>query len=152
MAMMHQRHRRTRRARLALLSISLLTALSLAGPVFAARLRVVATTTDVAAVFRAVGGEDGEVETIARGYQDPHYLEAKPSYIVKLRKADALAYIGLELEVGWLPLLIEGARNDELLLGRRGNIPMSVGIDVLEIPTGEVSRAEGDIHPLGKPH
>ena len=149
--MKHQRRRRPWSTQLVLLSISMLAVLSLAGPA-AARLRVVATTTDIAAVFRAVGGDDVEVEAIARGYQDPHYLEAKPSYIVKLRRADALAYVGLELEVGWLPLLIEGARNDELLLGRRGNIPMSVGIEILEIPTGEVSRAEGDIHPLGNPH
>ncbi len=117
-----------------------------------AELRVVTTTTDIASLARQLGGDDTEVKAIARGYQDPHYLEAKPSYVVLLRRADLLAYVGLDLEVGWLPLLIDSARNDRLLAGAPGNLPLSKGIRALEVPTGEVSRAGGDIHPRGNPH
>jgi len=115
-------------------------------------LRVVATTPDLAAIALALGGERVEVKTIARGDQDPHYLEAKPSFMSLVNKADLLIYNGLELEVGWLPLLVQGGRNPRVLPGQPGNLDASENIPVLEIPTGEVDRSQGDIHPLGNPH
>lgn len=115
-------------------------------------LRVVTTTTDIAALVEILGGDRVEVESLCRGYQDPHYLEAKPSHMARLRRADLLAYVGLELEVGWLPLLVSGSRNPRLRNGEPGNLNMSAGIDILEIPTGALSRSEGDVHPQGNPH
>ncbi len=117
-----------------------------------AKLRAVASTSDVAAVLQAIGGARIELTTIARGSMDPHYLEAKPSYIVSLRKADLLAYNGLQLEIGWLPLLLDGARNRQIVWGASGHVAMSQGIDILEVPQGSLSRAQGDIHPEGNPH
>lgn len=137
-------------------AILLALAAALAGLPAAARatgkLRVVATTTDVGAVMQAVGGDRVQVTTIARGYQDPHYVEAKPSFLVALRKADVLAYVGLHLEVGWLPLLIDGAHNQAIVAGAPGNLPLSLGLEILEVPTGPLSRASGDVHPEGNPH
>ena len=116
-------------------------------------LKVVTTTPDLAAIAKAVGGDQVQVRSIARGYQDPHYVEAKPSYMTALRRADLLVYTGLQLEFGWLPLLIEGARNPRLLAGAPGHLDASAAVRrVLEIPTGPVSRAQGDIHPFGNPH
>lgn len=117
-----------------------------------AKLRAVASTSDVGAVLQAIGGARIELVTIARGSMDPHYLEAKPSYIVSLRKADLLAYNGLQLEVGWLPLLLDGARNRQIVWGAPGHVAMSRGIEILEVPQGSLSRAQGDIHPEGNPH
>ncbi len=115
-------------------------------------IKVVATTTDIAYLFEAIGNSQVEVRTLAKGYQDPHYLEAKPSYIARMRDADLLGYVGLELEVGWLPLLVEGARNSRLGAGGQGNVPLSVGIEIRDVPAGEVDRSKGDLHPLGNPH
>lgn len=117
-----------------------------------AKLNIVTTTPDLAAIARAVGGELVEVKAIARGDQDPHYLEAKPSYMSLVNKADLLIYNGLELEIGWLPLLIQGGRNPKVLSGQPGNLEASAGIPVLELPSGEVDRSQGDVHPLGNPH
>ena len=108
---------------------------------------VVTTTTDVAAIVKAVGGERVSVETIAKGTQDPHFIEAKPSYMRVMNRARLLFYTGLQLEIGWLPLLIQGARNRNLL-----QVELSQGIPVLERPAGPVSRAQGDVHPEGNPH
>jgi zinc/manganese transport system substrate-binding protein len=130
----------------------LAVALLIARPAAAADLRVVTTTTDLAALVKIIGGEYVEVEALCRGYQDPHHLEAKPSHMSRLRKADLVVYVGLELEVGWLPLLINGSRNPQLRLGEPGNLAMTGDIRILEIPTGQISRSEGDIHPLGNPH
>jgi zinc/manganese transport system substrate-binding protein len=118
----------------------------------AAVVRVVATTTDVGEVVRQVGGTRIELQVLAKGYFDPHHLEAKPSYMASLRKADLLVYNGLQLEVGWLPLVIEGSRNREIAFGGPGHLDLSRGIRVLEVPEGGLSRAEGDIHPEGNPH
>lgn len=117
-----------------------------------ATLKVVTSTTDIAALVRIVGGDEVEVESLCRGYQDPHYLEAKPSHMSRLRRADLMAYVGLELEVGWMPLLVKGARNPALRDGEPANLNCSAGISVLEVPTGQLSRSEGDVHPLGNPH
>lgn len=131
--------------------LTFVLSVSLAANVHAA-LRVVTTTTDVAALAEIIGGDRVEVEAIAKGYQDPHYLEAKPSHMIRLRDADLLAYVGLELEVGWLPLILDGARNPSIRVGERGHLAMANGIEVLEVPTGEISRSEGDVHPFGNPH
>ena len=116
-------------------------------PLGARTLSVVATTRDLAAIAEAVGGDRVEVRSIAKGSQDPHYVAAKPSYMRLLNRADLLLYNGLQLEVGWLPLLVQGARNPGLV-----SVDLSQGIDVLEVPRGEITRAEGDIHPEGNPH
>lgn len=108
---------------------------------------VVTTTADLAAIVKAVGGERVKVESIAKGFQDPHYVEAKPSYMRLVNRARLLFYVGLQLEIGWLPLLVQGARNPSLV-----QVDLSQGIAVLERPTGPISRAQGDIHPEGNPH
>lgn len=118
----------------------------------AGKVRIVTTTPDLAAIARAVGGDRVEVKSIAKGYQDPHYVEAKPSYMRTLNRADLLVYTGLELEVGWLPLLIQGARNPKVVMGAAGHLEASRGIRILEVPTGQVDRSMGDIHPEGNPH
>jgi zinc/manganese transport system substrate-binding protein len=117
-------------------------------PVAAAEpISVVTTTADLAALAKAVGGEGVSVESISKGFQDPHYVEAKPSYMRTLNRARLLLSVGLQLEIGWLPLLIQGARNPSLI-----QVDLSSGITVLERPTGPISRAQGDIHPEGNPH
>jgi ABC-type metal ion transport system, periplasmic component/surface adhesin len=108
---------------------------------------VVTTTTDIAAIVKAIGGDHVAVESIAKGYQDPHFVEAKPSFVRVVNRARMLFNVGLELEVGWLPLLIQGARNPSLMV-----VDLSQGVSVLEKPSGPVSRAQGDVHPLGNPH
>jgi len=108
---------------------------------------VVTTTTDIAAIVKAIGGERVAVESIAKGSQDPHYVEAKPSYMRVMNRARVVFSVGLQLEIGWLPLLIQGARNRNLV-----QVDLSQGVPVLERPTGPVSRAQGDVHPEGNPH
>ena len=117
------------------------------------KLQVVATLPELGDLARQVGGDSVEVFTIAKGTQDPHYLEAKPSFSVKLNRADLLIYSGLELEIGWLPLLIQGARNPKVTAGGPGELNASKALDrILEVPSGNVDRSQGDIHPLGNPH
>jgi zinc/manganese transport system substrate-binding protein len=116
------------------------------------KLTVVATTEDLASVAREVGGDRINVEAIARGYQDPHFVEAKPSFILKLQKADVLIVVGRELEIGWLPPLVQQSRNGKIQPGADGYLDASLQASILEIPTGQVTRAMGDVHPLGNPH
>jgi zinc/manganese transport system substrate-binding protein len=117
-----------------------------------AKLTVVATTEDLAAIAREVGGDRISVESIARGYQDPHFVEAKPSFILKLQKADLLVVVGRELEIGWLPPLIQQSRNGKIQVGADGYLDASLHAEILEVPQGEITRAMGDVHPLGNPH
>ena len=118
-----------------------------------AKLKVVATLADLGWIAEQVGGDDAEVSVLCPGYQDPHYLPAKPSLARKMRSADLLVYSGLELEIGWLPVLIEAARNPRIRPGSRGELECALAIEqVLEKPTGDVDRSRGDIHPLGNPH
>lgn len=124
---------------------------ALGGRAAAEPLRVVTTTEDLAAIAREVGGDLVEVTPIAHGYQDPHFVDAKPSFLVKLSKADIFVQVGRELEVGWAPALLTGARNSRILPGARGFVDASANIDVIEKPDA-VSRAAGDVHPLGNPH
>ncbi len=126
--------------------------LVMAGPV-SAKLKVVATLSDLGQVAEAVGGEDIEVTVLCAGPTDPHYLPAKPSLARKLGQADLLIYNGLELEIGWLPSLIKKARNPKVRPGARGELDCSTTLHhVLEVPDGPVDRGHGDIHPLGNPH
>ena len=116
------------------------------------KLTVVTTTEDLAAIAREVGGDRITAESIARGYQDPHFVEAKPSFILKLQKADVLVAVGRELEIGWLPPLIQQSRNAKVQVGGAGYIDASQQARILEIPQGQITRAMGDVHPLGNPH
>ncbi|MFC2134460.1 metal ABC transporter substrate-binding protein [Bacteroidota bacterium] len=123
--------------------------------IFAQELYVVTTIPSLASIAEEIGGDNLEVYSITRGVQDAHYIEAKPSYMLKLNKADLLIYSGLELEIGWLPLLIQGARNYNVAVGSPGNLNASLAMgseDILEKPRGEVDRSMGDVHPSGNPH
>jgi ABC-type Zn uptake system ZnuABC Zn-binding protein ZnuA len=115
-------------------------------------LKVVATTEDLASITREVGGDRVEVDALARGYQDPHFVEAKPSFVLKLHAADLLVVVGRELEIGWLPHLITQSRNARVQPGARGYLDASQNVKILDIPTGQITRAMGDVHPQGNPH
>ena len=123
-----------------------------AAPPLRAATNVIATTEDLASLTREVGGDKVKVEALARGYQDPHFVEAKPSFILKLQRADMLIVVGRELEIGWLPPLIQQSRNVRIQPGAPGYLDASLTASILEIPTGEITRAMGDVHPLGNPH
>jgi zinc/manganese transport system substrate-binding protein len=116
------------------------------------KLNVMTTTEDLAAIAREVGGDKVNVESIAKGYQDPHFVEAKPSFILKLQKADLLIAVGRELEIGWLPPLMQQSRNNKIQPGGQGYLDASLNAIILEVPTGQITRAMGDVHPLGNPH
>src|SRR5437764_12114358 len=116
------------------------------------KLNVIATTEDLASIGREVGGDRITVEAMAKGYQDPHFVEAKPSFILKLQKADVLIAVGRELEIGWLPPLIQQSRNAKIQVGAPGYLDASLQATILEIPSGNITRAMGDVHPLGNPH
>lgn len=134
---------------------TLLTALLLAliaPATFGAKLNVVTTTSDLASITQEVGGDRVNAVSIARGYQDPHFVEAKPSFLLLLRNADLLEVIGLDLEMGWLPPLIEGSRNQKIRPGSAGYLDLSRGVQILERPTGAINRSMGDIHAGGNPH
>jgi zinc/manganese transport system substrate-binding protein len=117
----------------------------------AASVKVVASLPNLGAIAHEIGGERLDLTVIASGVQDAHFVDPKPSYIVKLRAADLLLVNGLDLEIGWIPPLAQGARNAKVVPGGPGYIDASAGIAVVEIPTG-LSRAEGDVHPYGNPH
>src|ERR1700694_5554662 len=116
------------------------------------KLNVIATTEDLASIAREVGGDRITVDSIAKGYQDPHFVEAKPSFILKLQKADLLVVVGRELEIGWLPPLIQQSRNGKIQQGAPGYLDASLTAQILEVPSGNITRAEGDVHPFGNPH
>ena len=118
----------------------------------AKKLKVVTTLTDLASLTQEVGGDKVEVEALAKGYQDPHFVEPKPSFLLKLRNTDLLILVGLDLEIGWLPPLITQSGNGRIQRGANGYLDASQFAEILEIPQGTVTRAEGDVHPLGNPH
>jgi ABC-type Zn uptake system ZnuABC Zn-binding protein ZnuA len=127
----------------------------LAAPVLcqaAGKINVITSTQDLASLASEVGGDRITVEAIAKGYQDPHFVEPKPSFLLKLRNADLLAVVGLDLEIGWLPPLITQSGNSKIQVNANGYLDMSQFCKILEIPTGQVTRAMGDVHPLGNPH
>ncbi len=117
-----------------------------------ARLKIVTTTSDLADIAASVGGERVKTVHISEGYQDPHFVEAKPSFILQFRNADLLAFVGLDLEIGWLSLLIDGSRNPKIRPGAAGYVDVSRAIPVIDVPTGTIDRSLGDIHALGNPH
>jgi zinc/manganese transport system substrate-binding protein len=131
---------------------SLALAAALAAPAAAAQPKVITTTEDLAALAREVGGDKITVDSMAKGYQDPHFVEPKPSFIIKLHDADLLVVIGRELEIGWLPPLLTQSRNAKIQVGAPGYLDASVGVRILELPTGQITRAMGDVHPSGNPH
>jgi len=143
--------------RLSPLAITALGAALVAGPTIGAgtaraQLKVVTSTTDLYDIAKAVGGEKITATHIGEGYQDPHFIEAKPSFVLQLRNADVWAFVGLDLEIGWMPLLLQGARNPKLQPGQPGYVDASRVISVLDVARGNVDRSQGDVHPLGNPH
>lgn len=116
-----------------------------------AKLNVVATLADYAAVAREIGGDKVEVTSMAKPTEDPHFVDARPSFVVKLRTADVLIEGGAELEVGWLPPLLQNARNAKIESGKPGRVVTSEGIRLLDVPA-TLSRAAGDVHASGNPH
>ncbi|MFQ5863530.1 MAG: metal ABC transporter substrate-binding protein [Candidatus Brocadiales bacterium] len=117
----------------------------------AAKIKIVATSTDLASIAQFIGGDRVEVESIIRGYQNPHYVDIKPSYMIKLHKADMFVKVGLDLEL-WAPVLAEGARNAKILPHGPGYVDASIGAEILEIPQIKITRELGDIHIYGNPH
>lgn len=141
-----------RRAAIAILAVALGVAGLAPGRAAAAdKLRVVATTTDLKALTEAVGGNLVDVDSLARGNQNPHDLEVRPSLMVKVRRADLLVINGLELDQ-WAEVVVQGANNPKVLPGAPGRVDASEGLLVLEVPTAKVDRSMGDIHPVGNPH
>jgi zinc/manganese transport system substrate-binding protein len=120
--------------------------------VAAGKLNVVGSTQDMASLAREVGGDKINVDAIAQGYQDPHFVDPKPSFLLRLQKADLLIVVGRQLELGWLPPLLTQSRNPKIQVGQAGYLDASLTCEILEIPTGEVTRAMGDVHPVGNPH
>ncbi len=132
---------------------SLLALLLLAAaPPARATLDVVTTTEGLAAVVREVGGNRVKVTALSRGIQDPHFVDPNPSLAVKLRNADLLVDVGMELEVGWLPPLVVQSRNAAILPGGPRRLTAASAIVPMDVPTGPVDRGQGDIHPAGNPH
>jgi zinc/manganese transport system substrate-binding protein len=134
---------------LAALSAALLCLLSLPAH---ANLKVVATVPDLAALAKAVGGEHVDVTAMSLHTQDPHFVDAKPNLALAVNRADLLLAVGMELEVGWLPALQNGARNPRILPGNPGYLEASGFVRPLDVPTGKVDRGQGDVHPGGNPH
>ena len=116
-----------------------------------AQLKVVTSTTDLHDIATAVGGSNIKATHIGEGYEDPHFVQPKPSFILRLREADVWAYVGLDLEIGWMPLLLDGARNNKINAGAKGHINVSSVIPVLDA-NQRTDRSQGDVHPLGNPH
>src|SRR3954464_9245764 len=134
-------------ARLALVALT-----SFAGITPAARkLNVVPPPPDLAAIAHHTGGDAVEIKTLAKPSEDPHFVDAKPSHIVTLNRADVLIEGGAELEQGWLPPLMDNARNDRIAGGAPGLVIASTGIHMLEVPA-TLDRARGDVHSQGNPH
>jgi zinc/manganese transport system substrate-binding protein len=139
------------------ITVSLAAALLGAAPVAGvsdaiAQLKVVTSTTDLYDIAKEVGGNKITATHIGEGYQDPHFIEAKPSFVLQLRNADVWAFVGLDLEIGWMPLLLQGARNPKLQPGQPGYVDASKVVPVLDMARGNVDRSQGDVHPLGNPH
>ena len=136
-------------------SLKLLLFLLLAAPasVFAqGKLNVVTTTEDSGSIAREIGGDKVSVTALAKGYQDPHFVDPKPSFILAVSRADVLIVVGREMEIGWLPPLLSSSRNAKIQPGAKGYLDPSVNVRILEIPTAQITRAMGDVHPFGNPH
>ena len=115
-------------------------------------MNVVATTEDLGSLAREIGGDKVSVTALAKGYQDPHFVDPKPSFILAVSRADLLIVVGRELEIGWLPPLLTSARNNKVQPGSQGYLDASLTVRILDIPAGQITRAMGDVHPFGNPH
>jgi zinc/manganese transport system substrate-binding protein len=135
------------------LKLLLVFLLALPAAVFAQdKLNVVTTTEDSGAIPREIGGDKVSVTTLAKGYQDPHFVDPKPSFILAVSRADVLIVVGREMEIGWLPPLLSSSRNAKIQPGAKGYLDPSLNVRILEIPTAQITRAMGDVHPFGNPH
>jgi ABC-type Zn uptake system ZnuABC Zn-binding protein ZnuA len=133
------------------ITLAFLAAVLTGGNAFAA-IKVVTTTQDLESITNEIGGDKVTVDSLARGYQDPHFVEPKPSFILKLHAAELLIAVGRELEIGWLPPLVNQARNQRIAPNGDRYLDASLTAKILEIPTGQITRAMGDVHPAGNPH
>ncbi len=124
----------------------------MSGRASAQTLNVVTTTEDLAAIAREIGGDKVTATALAKGYQDPHFVDPKPSFILAVSRADLLIVVGRELEIGWLPPLLTSGRNNKVQQGSRGYLDASLTVRILDVPAGQITRAMGDVHPLGNPH
>ena len=116
-------------------------------------INVLTTTEDLKSITEAIGGAQVKVDSLARGYQDPHFVAAKPSFMMKAKNADLFMVIGLELEIGYEELIINGSRNQRIRIGQPGYLDVSEGVNLLEVPTTtKIDRSMGDVHPMGNPH
>lgn len=116
------------------------------------KLNIVTTTTNLASIAEAVGGEHVSVTSIGSGDEDPHFIQAKPSFMMKAKKADLWICVGMELEIGYEGLILQGSRNPRIQIDAPVHLDVSEGIIKLEVPTGKIDRSMGDVHPLGNPH
>src|SRR5438270_10434108 len=116
-----------------------------------AKLNVVATLPDFGSLAREIGGDKIDIVVLAKPTEDPHFVDARPSFVVSLRNADVLIDGGAELEIGWLPPLLQNARNPKIEVGKPGRVQGAQGIRLMNVPTN-VTRAAGDVHALGNPH
>jgi len=135
-----------------ILAAAIATAWTGVGRASTAALRIVATTEDLGSLANEVGGDRVTVVSLAKGYQDPHQVDPKPSFILEISRADLLIAVGRELEIGWLPALQTSSRNAKIQVGANGYLDASQNVRILEIPTGQITRAMGDVHPQGNPH
>ncbi len=117
----------------------------------AKKLNVVTTTSDLKSITEFIGGDKVDVFSIATGYQNPHFVDPKPSYIINLSRADMFVTVGLDLETGWSPQLLQSSRNPKIQKGNDGYVDASSGITLMQVPSA-VNRSEGDIHIYGNPH
>jgi len=129
----------------------LISSVGILTTVHAGTIKVVTTTTDLKSITELVGGDKVSVSSIATGYQNPHFVDPKPSYIISLSKADLFVTVGLDLEIGWSPQLLSSSRNTKIQKGAEGYVDASQGIGLLQVPSA-ANRAEGDIHIYGNPH
>jgi zinc/manganese transport system substrate-binding protein len=116
------------------------------------KLNIVTTTQDLQSIAEAVGGDHVSVTSIGKGAEDPHFLQAKPSFMLKAKDADLWIRIGLELEIGYESLILEGSRNHRIAVGQPGHLDASEGVMLLDVPQTKVDRSLGDVHPFGNPH
>ena len=133
-------------------AVFVLTSLLSVSSAAEAKLRVVTSLQDLAAIAQSIGGDRVDTFALAKGYQDSHFVDAKPSFILQLSRADLLIVAGLELEAGYLPPMLDQSRNDKIHPGNRGYLDASAGCEILQRPTTQVTRAMGDVHPFGNPH
>ncbi len=140
------------RALLVTLAVATMGAPLLTPTVAKAKVRVVCTIPDLCDIASNVGGSLVTTRSLGKGYQDPHFVDPKPSFALALRRADLLMLVGLELEVGWLPRLLTGSRNSKVVKGARGYLDCSTLVKILEVPATKISRSMGDLHPGGNPH